>query len=58
MLKKIEAEVLKVYGVARNGTKDEITADSNAVKAGAAAAGKSAATPVAKAPAIAAATKK
>jgi recombination protein RecA len=58
MMKKIEAEVLKVYGVARNGTKDEIAADSNAVKAGATAAGKSAATPVAKAPAIAAATKK
>lgn len=50
MMKKIEEEVLKAYGVTRNGAKSEVAAPAaNASKAPAA---------VAKAPAVAAATKK
>ncbi len=58
MMKKIEAEVLKVYGVSRNGSKEETTTDTTTAKAGATAAPIKGPTPVAKAPAVAAATKK
>lgn len=57
MMKKIEAEVLKVYGVSRNSSKEE-KAEAAATKAGATAAPIKGPTPVAKAPAVAAATKK
>ncbi len=59
MMKKIEAEVLKAYGVSRNGDKSNMTTEATNAKAGA-VADTSATKPlaVAKAPAIAAATKK
>jgi recombination protein RecA len=58
MMKRIEAEVLKVYGVSRGGKEDAAAADANNAKAGATAAAKAPVAPVAKAPAVAAATKK
>lgn len=59
MMKKIEAEVLKAYGVSRNGDKSNMTTESAGTKAGAVAdAPATKPLAVAKAPAIAAATKK
>lgn len=59
MMKKIEAEVLKAYGVTRNGDKSNTTTESAGTKAGAVAdAPATKPLAVAKAPAIAAATKK
>jgi recombination protein RecA len=59
MMKKIEAEVLKAYGVTRNGDKNNTTAEATGAKAGAVAdASPTKPMAVAKAPAIAAATKK
>ena len=59
MMKKIEAEVLKAYGVSRNGDKSNMTTEAAGTKAGAVAdAPATKPLAVAKAPAIAAATKK
>jgi recombination protein RecA len=58
MMKRIEAEVLKVYGVIRNGSKDQASAETTPAKANATATAAKGPTPVAKAPAVAAATKK
>ena len=59
MMKKIEAEVLKAYGVSRNGDKSNSTTETTTAKAGATAdVGATKPLAVAKAPAIAAASKK